>query len=467
MNKHSLLSFSLAAVLGLGTIFSGAGAALGANLSDLEQEKSNIQNKRSNIGNSINEKENKIIDIVSEQSQLEVEMKRIESEIADTDSKIAEKEKQISDTKAEIERLREEIEDLKERIEARNEMLRERARTIQMNGGSVKYIDIVLGAESFGDLVDRVSAMSTLVKADREIIEEQAKDKKQLEDNQKLVEEKLASLTEMLSELETLKSDLKNQNARKAEVMKALDVEKKHVESEKMSLEEESAILASQDEAIQKAIDMERNRLAEEAARQAKEEAERQADAERKASEQAEQSSVASNTTKKQTSSSSSSAGSTSSSSNSSNSNVSKGPSVGKPPVTSGLFMKPANGYYSSGFGYRASFGGMHYGTDIAASGTVPIVAAAAGVVIRSEFSPSYGNVVYISHHLEGKTYTTVYAHMSSLSVSSGASVSKGQQLGYMGNTGQSFGQHLHFELHLGPWNGAKSNAVDPRGYIN
>ena len=110
---------------------------------------------------------------------------------------------------------------------------------------------------------------------------------------------------------------------------------------------------------------------------------------------------------------------------------------------------------------------GNHFGIDIAASGNVPIVAAADGVVSRSYYSPSYGNVVFVVHYIDGQTYETVYAHMRSRSISDGTPVSKGQLLGYMGNTGHSYGQHLHFELHVGLWNNAKSNAVDPRRYIS
>ena len=109
----------------------------------------------------------------------------------------------------------------------------------------------------------------------------------------------------------------------------------------------------------------------------------------------------------------------------------------------------------------------QHAGIDIAASGTVAIVAAADGVVSRSYFSSSYGNVVFISHSIDGQLYTTVYAHMSSRQASSGQVVAKGEQIGYMGNTGHSYGQHLHFEVHQGPWNAAKSNAVNPLNYVS
>lgn len=103
---------------------------------------------------------------------------------------------------------------------------------------------------------------------------------------------------------------------------------------------------------------------------------------------------------------------------------------------------------------------------DIAASGIVPIYAAADGVVIRSYYSTSYGNAVFISHSINGQIYTTVYAHMRNREVSEGQVVSKGQQIGLMGNTGRSYGQHLHFELHRGEWNLSKTNAINPVGIV-
>lgn len=141
--------------------------------------------------------------------------------------------------------------------------------------------------------------------------------------------------------------------------------------------------------------------------------------------------------------------------------------SASKNSNSSGNFIRPADGYLSSGFGYRSFDNEEHWGVDIVKKGNVPIVSVADGVVIRAYKSSSYGNVVFITHNINGKVFTSVYAHMNSYKVSSGQTVSKGQQIGTMGNTGKSFGQHLHFELHAGQWNQAKSNAVDPAKYIN
>lgn len=136
-------------------------------------------------------------------------------------------------------------------------------------------------------------------------------------------------------------------------------------------------------------------------------------------------------------------------------------------------FIWPADGTLTSGFGYRTDpFTGerkFHYGIDIAKSGTVPIRASANGKVRVSTFgSPGnyngYGNVIVITHTVNGKTYETMYAHMSSRTVSAGTNVSQGQIIGYMGSTGRSTGQHLHFELHEGTW--SRSNAKNPLDYL-
>ncbi|QWI72970.1 peptidoglycan DD-metalloendopeptidase family protein (plasmid) [Bacillus mycoides] len=124
------------------------------------------------------------------------------------------------------------------------------------------------------------------------------------------------------------------------------------------------------------------------------------------------------------------------------------------------LFKFPTNGTISSRFEKR--WGHMHYGLDIAAVGNVPIHAAATGTVAKSYYSTSYGNVIFIKHNINKKIYTTVYAHMKNRTVKVGDRVNTGDFLGYMGNTGDSLGQHLHFELHTGEWNLNKTNAIDP-----
>jgi murein DD-endopeptidase MepM/ murein hydrolase activator NlpD len=86
----------------------------------------------------------------------------------------------------------------------------------------------------------------------------------------------------------------------------------------------------------------------------------------------------------------------------------------------------------------------LHTGVDIACSIGTPIHAAAAGVVILAGTDRAYGNLVMIDH---GGGVTTLYGHQSRLAVSTGATVKKGQIIGYSGNTGWSTGPHCHFEV--------------------
>lgn len=106
---------------------------------------------------------------------------------------------------------------------------------------------------------------------------------------------------------------------------------------------------------------------------------------------------------------------------------------------------------------------GGHKGVDLAAPQGTPIYAAADGVVTVAAYHYSYGNYVSIYHGSadDGSTYATLYAHMMQApSVASGQEVKKGDLIGYVGNTGYSFGNHLHLELRV---NGARTN---PLSYI-
>lgn len=102
-------------------------------------------------------------------------------------------------------------------------------------------------------------------------------------------------------------------------------------------------------------------------------------------------------------------------------------------------------------------FNGPHNGLDIGASYGTPIVAAQAGEVISAQYHWSWGNNVLIWHN---ETFSTRYAHMSSIAVSAGQYVEQGQIIGYVGSTGESSGNHLHFEVYYG------GSRVDPDPYL-
>lgn len=131
--------------------------------------------------------------------------------------------------------------------------------------------------------------------------------------------------------------------------------------------------------------------------------------------------------------------------------------------------VRPAEGLVSSEYGYRLSTGKIHNGIDVAKEGNVKVVAINDGVVTKSYTSETYGEVIFIKHEIDGKTYEAVYAHLreNSRMLKEGDTVKAGQQIAWMGNTGNSSGQHLHFEIHNGEWNYEKTNAINPRKIMN
>ena len=127
-------------------------------------------------------------------------------------------------------------------------------------------------------------------------------------------------------------------------------------------------------------------------------------------------------------------------------------------PNKKGTFMHPLNGKGSISSQYGSRWGTFHRGIDIAAPSGTPIYASASGTVIYSGFNTGgFGNFVMIDH---GNGYQTYYAHNKSLNVKVGQKVSKGQQIATVGSTGNSTGNHVHFEIRL------NGTPINPYSYI-
>lgn len=125
--------------------------------------------------------------------------------------------------------------------------------------------------------------------------------------------------------------------------------------------------------------------------------------------------------------------------------------------IGTGSLIAPVTNYrFTSAFKFRN--GRWHKGVDLAVSEGTPVYAADNGKVIVSEWSDSYGNYIIIDHQNGVKT---LYAHNSALLANVGDTVTKGRQIALSGNTGNSTGPHVHFEVH---YNGT---AVNPELYVS
>ena len=124
------------------------------------------------------------------------------------------------------------------------------------------------------------------------------------------------------------------------------------------------------------------------------------------------------------------------------------------------MWPVPTNTYISSGYGYRNIFGyrEFHTGIDIPAPEKTPIKATNSGVVtVASYQSTGYGNRIIVDH---GGGYKSLYAHCHSLAVKVGDYVVQGDTIAYVGSTGLSTGNHLHFEIRV------NDQYVDPTPYV-
>ncbi|MCR6112099.1 peptidoglycan DD-metalloendopeptidase family protein [Bacillus sp. A301a_S52] len=414
---------------------------------DLERDIDSYKQEQAEKESEAAEREEELESIEEEITDVKEEIKQLDDEVIETNEQISVKEEEVDETTARVEQLHEDIEELEERIAARDELLKERVKSMYQNGGNVNYLEVVLGAQSFGDLVERVSALNSIAQQDRAILEEHIEDMEALEIATEELENELASLENQMAELEGLKEQLEQQLEAKGVLIDDLEAQGYEIEDDLLSIEEERELLKAQEEAAKielAAWEEEQKRLEEERKKKEEEERRQREEAERREAEKANQSSG---------SSSSNSSNETASSSNGG----------------SATFHRPANGRVTSGFGSRTHpvYGTtrQHNGIDYGRDGGTGIFAAEAGTVVSARSMGGYGNTIIITHVIDGKTYATLYAHLASFNVSVGDRVSRGQNIATMGTTGTSTGVHLHFEVHPGGYSGG-SSAVNPAPYL-
>lgn len=432
MGKKHIALFS--SILLLSPI-AGGFTAQAATLEELQQQKDALQLETNTIQSQIEEKSNSLNTLESEKANLETKVNELQSQLDELMGRLAAQEEKLAAIQSKILELQAEIEALQVVIDQRTEKLNTQARYIQTDAGVTNIASILLSSENFSDLVGKITVVSKIVTANKDIVEQQEADQQKVEDSKVAVEEEKLSAEALKQEILISKNNVVAQKA-EIDVQIAQVIENYELtEAEKNGLESTRADLAAQTETISNDMVAEETRIA----------------AERAAAEQAasEAAAVAAAATAANNLTASAAPTTTASSSYT---------------VNSSGFIKPASGYYSSPFGYRLSpiTGGseLHRGQDIAGSGAIS--AAQSGTVVTATYHASFGYYVVINHGtINGVTVETLYAHMQpGLLVAPGQTVSQGRQIGIMGTTGDSTGVHLHFEVH------ENGGLVDPLNYI-
>jgi len=541
-----------------------------ASLTELENEKKSIDEKKSNIQSTIHKTENKLFENKSQIDAILSQIQTVNNEINNLDEEIIPLESYIIQTMEEIETFHNSLIGLEKITADRDTIIRERIRAIQANSGPVTYFDVLIGANSFSDFLDRYTSVTALLDADRSIMKQQMEDHEELQQiksqiDQRLVKQKnkKSQLIDVRASLATLKDDKDRLIDELESTQKLLTDEKNDLQiayddSHKMSIEVEQSILAEQ----QRVFQVEQQRTSSMFCQDSTEVDKNKFRAKFRNSgvlsgkeqlfldiakehgiDPVLMAAIAFQETGKGTSNAvvlynnpgglmdpasnwlsllqfeSLEDGLNSMAKTLSRLILKEGkvtiqelgsayapvgadndpfglndywvPNVTKqvaafggltmncesqiayPTADSanGKWIRPATGRLSSQFGWRIhpieGIEKQHRGLDIANSEGTSIVAAGSGVVTQAGSHNTYGNMIMITHVLDGQAYTTVYAHLSVIRVKEGQQIRIGELIGNMGSTGLSTGPHLHFEFHKGYYSTSGPSAVNPLRYVS
>lgn len=383
--------------------FAVSSSTIRQQIEDLKKKESDVKARQNELQNEIKQNENKQLDLVEQKSQIDRQIELIQEEISIKNEEIRQYNLLIAEKQNELD----------DAIAAKNELdAKYQARVRAMEeSGDVSYWSILFKASSFADMLDRVDMINEIAEADVRMLQDLQKAAEDIEKaREELAAEKL--------ELEQTKSDL----AAKEEELLAMRAQSDELLNKLIADNDKLRDAAVKYEAMEDQLS---SQLA------AKEQ-------ELTAAVRAEQNAQ----------------------NNSGNSG--NGGSNGGSTSSSGFIRPVSGGYISCPYGYRihpiTGAYSFHNGVDIAVGAGTPIKASASGKVTVASYTYVWGYYVTINH---GNGFSTLYAHMTNYIVSYGQYVSQGQVIGYVGSTGYSTGNHLHFTIY---YNGS---TVNPMNYIN
>ena len=394
------LSLVLAAALAIGSLPVAVSAAsskeIQKQIDGLKSKKAELQKEIDAIQRDYDANYGEMEALVAEKSIIDQEMTLISSKIEATNEEITAYSQLIADTQEELEEAQEELRTL-------SEAHRERVRVMEEEG-RITYWEVLFEANSFTDLLDRLNMIEEINAADRRRIEQMRIAADIVSATQMNLASEKTALEETRTELAAEEALLAEKSLQYYDVLYELEQKADAFEvliAESEILQEELMV-----EIAAKEKDLKEAKYDEYLARLALQ---------------------------------------------------------GDNPPSSAKWITPVSNYrLTSAFGMRKhpvlGVVRMHNGIDMACAAGTPIYATRAGTVTRTAYQASgAGNYVSINH-LDG--FSSIYMHMTHYVVSQGQTVSQGQLIGYVGNTGISTGDHLHFGISYA------GTYVNPLAYI-
>ena len=381
-----------------------------SNLSEAQQEKKTLENDLQKAKELIDSLKGSKEDIQSEVEKLDKQLNEISGKVKELESQLSKKRQEIANTESALNKAKEQ-----EKKQYRN--MKKRIQFMYENG-QTSYVEMLLSADSFTDFLNAVEYITQISQYDRKMLKEYQNMQVTIADTQKTLETDYASLQSLQAKVQEEKQAVAAlESAKKGELN---DVADDLTDAQTVAKAYEAEIQA-QNEVIAQIQAAQKRAAEQQAAQQQAQAAE-------------ENQNTAQNTT----------------------------PSGNGQSTGSMMWPCPSSKRVTSDYGPRTSptngASSNHKGIDIGAAYGADIVAADGGTVLVATYSSSGGNYVIIDH---GGGLCTVYMHASSLTVSAGQTVSKGQVIAKVGSTGISTGNHLHFGVTL---NGVY---VSPWGYVS
>lgn len=381
-----------------------------SNLSEAQQEKKTLENDLQKAKELIDSLKGSKEDIQSEVEKLDKQLNEISGKVKELESRLSKKRQEIADTESALNKAKEQ-----EKKQYRN--MKKRIQFMYENG-QTSYVEMLLSADSFTDFLNAVEYITQISQYDRKMLKEYQNMQVTIADTQKTLETDYASLQSLQAKVQEEKQAVAAlESAKKGELNAVAD---DLTDAQTVAKAYEAEIQA-QNEVIAQIQAAQKRAAEQQAAQQQAQAAE-------------ENQNTAQNTT----------------------------PSGNGQSTGSMMWPCPSSKRVTSDYGPRTSptngASSNHKGIDIGAAYGADIVAADGGTVLVATYSSSGGNYVIIDH---GGGLCTVYMHASSLTVSAGQTVSKGQVIAKVGSTGISTGNHLHFGVTL---NGVY---VSPWGYVS
>lgn len=379
-------------------------------LSDAKNKKTALEAEKKKTEQELKNLEGLKSDTTAYVKKLDSSLESIGNELSKLNDDIDAKEKQIDTTK-------QELSEAKETEKSQYESMKLRIKYMYEKGDST-YVDLLMEAGSLSELLSKAEYITKISSYDRQKLDEYAATKEKIAEKEKALEEEHAELLNLQNETEAKQASVEKLLAAKQTELQNYETK---IASAEGQISEYAKSIEAQENQI-KSIEAEIKWKEEEARKKAEEEKKKAAAANKAAQ-------------------------------------TYKTVSLGDISFT---WPCPASGRITSGFGGRKSptkgASSNHQGIDISAPTGTSIVAAAAGEVVIATYSSSAGNYVMISH---GGGVYTVYMHASSLLVSQGQSVKKGQTIAKVGSTGYSTGSHLHFGVRV------NGSYVNPTKYVS